>query len=214
MGYATAKHLQAQGHDLVLTARTEESFQRIKKDFPDALHFKVDLTNDEDLNSFLTRLKSKVKKLDVLINNAGEFVESAFAESTLADFDRMYKLDVRAPFMVTKEAVPLLRKANAPIVINMSSVAAVGQYPKVAAYSAAKAALTKITEVARKDLEEDGIRFTVIHPHQVNTWNDKQGDRMLRPDDIAELIGFIINTHPNCQVLRVDVSSIKPVRQE
>lgn len=212
IGRATARRLRDQA-SLILLTKTDESQKSLKEEFPEAFCFAVDLTNTRNIESVIKTVKGLTQSIDVLINNAGTYASALFEETSVEQLDNQYAIHLRAPFLLTRELLPLLRKGSNPIVINISSAAAFARSPREAVYSAAKAGLTTLTDIIREELQKDGIRFTVVQPYGVNTWNDAHPENYLRSEDIADLVDFVINSHPNCQILTVDVSSVKQWRK-
>ena len=213
IGLAVAKKLKNRFSYLILLTKTKKSSERLKEEFPKAEIIRVDLTREKEIIKFLKEIKSKLTHLDLLVNNAGFYLCKPFEETVTDEFDYQYFLHMRAPFILIKKLLPLLRKAKSPLVVNISSAASIAHFRNESVYTAVKAGLTALIEVIREELQKDNIRFTVIHPYGVNTWNDPYPDRLLRPEDIAELIYYLTRTHSNCQILRVDLSSVKQWRQ-
>ena len=213
IGLAIARKLRGQFSPLVLLTKTKRSSAFLEKEFPEAEIIKIDLTKKEEITRFLKKIKSELNHLDLLANNAGLYLCKPFEETTSDEFDYQYFLHMRAPFILIRELLPLLKRAKNPLVINISSAANIARFRNESVYTATKAGLTALIEVIREELQKDNIRFTIIQPYGVNTWNDPHPERLLRPEDIAELVYFITRTHPNCQILRVDLSSTKQWRQ-
>lgn len=192
IGLAIARKLKKPDTALMLITKTERSFRFLKKEFPKGFIFKVDLTKKQEIKEFLKEIKSKIAYLDVLVNNAGIFLAKPFEKTEATDFDNLYALHMRAPFILIRELLPLLRKAKNPLVVNISSAANIARFRNESIYTASKAGLTALTEVIREELQKDNIRFTIIQPYGVNTWNDPNPENLLRPEDIAELVYFIL----------------------
>jgi len=213
IGYAIAKKLSNQADKLILVARTEKSLQKLKKEFPKALNFQIDLGEEKEIEKMLIEIEEKVKGLDVLVNNAGSYFSESFKDTKSSEFDKLYAVHMRAPFLLINKLLPLLKKSKSPIVVNISSASSFARFRTESIYASVKSGLTALTDVLREELQNYNIRFTTIHPYGVNTWNASNPEDLLRTEDIAELIGFIINAHPNCQIQRVDLSNTKQWRQ-
>lgn len=75
-------------------------------------------------------------------------------------------------------------------------------------YSASMAAVTAFCNSLRKELNPRGIRIVVVHPAGVNTWNDPEPNKRLRPEDVGSLIKFILEADKNCQIDEVTLSAL------
>ena len=115
-------------------------------------------------------------------------------------------------FIITQKLLPLLKKANHPQIINISSAANYARLPTESAYTAVKAGLSALSEVLQKELQKHNIRVSTIHPWTVNTHNLENPQNYLKPEDISKLILYIISTNPNCNILNVELSAVSDWR--
>jgi NADP-dependent 3-hydroxy acid dehydrogenase YdfG len=207
IGFAIAKAVEEFASTLILTTKSQESATRLEGEFPTANIHQFDLTDETKTSEFLDEIR-RYGKLDVLVNNAGFYVGKRIDNITVEEFDTLYEIHMKAPFMLIKHLLPLLRASDCSQVINISSAANYARIPGESAYTAMKAGLTALTDVLREELQEFQIRFTTIHPWAVNTHDAENPETCLRPEDIGQLVSFIINTHPNCQIMNVELSSV------
>jgi 3-oxoacyl-[acyl-carrier protein] reductase len=212
IGFAIAKAVEEMAENLILVTKSKESFKRLEKSFPRAENFRVDLSNEEKTMEFIKKVKNEFDRLDVLVNNAGFYIGKKFEETTTNELDELYKIHLKAPFLLIQKFLPLLKKSECPQVINISSAANFARLPGESAYTAVKAGLSAIGDVLRDELQKHRIRFTTIYPWTVNTRNFKNPENFLRPEDVGEVVAFIINTHPNCQILNIELSSVSDWR--
>lgn len=212
IGFAIAKAVEDVAENLILVTKSKEAFRHLEKYFPIARNFNVDLSNEEKAIKFITNIKYEFDRLDVLINNAGFYVGKKFEETTISEFDELYKIHLKAPFLLIQNLLPLLRKSDCPQVINISSAANFARIPGEAAYTTMKAGLSAMGDVLRSELQRYRIRFTTIYPWAVNTHNFENPQDFLRPEDVGEVVVFIINTHPNCEVSNIELSSVSDWR--
>lgn len=208
IGLAIAKALQKQDTRLFLVTKTKKSAKILKAKFPDAIIFSCDLTKEDEVNLLVQKIKRETIRLDVLINNAGFYLGKRFEEINPKEFDELYKIHLESPFMLMQGFLPMLRRSLYPQIINISSAANFARIPTESAYTAVKAGLTAMSNVLQKELQNTGVRITIIHPWTVNTHNLSRPENCLQPEDIADLISYIVNTSPNCQILNVELSAI------
>lgn len=212
IGFATARKLYCQDNNLFLVTKSRKSFQLITREFPGAHCFMCDLSSEKSILNFISGVKKNIKSLDVLVNNAGNYTGKLFTQTATDDLDQLYRIHLKAPFILIKEFLPLLENATNPLVINLSSAAAMAQLPTESAYTALKAGLTAMGKVLQNELQNKNIRLTNIHPWTVNTHKLENSKNYLEPGDIADLVNFIININPRCEILNVEISATKDWR--
>lgn len=132
--------------------------------------------------------------LDVLIHAAGVIALSPLATVSPAEMDRHYRINVRAPLLLTQSLLPLLRSATGQIVFINSSVG-VRSKEQTGAYAASKHALKAVADTFRMELNADGIRVLSVFPGNTATPMQQQicatlgksyaPQAMLQPDDVA-----------------------------
>ena len=124
--------------------------------------FQMDVSNRKSVQTVLDRVKSKWGRLDILVNNAGINKPSDFDLITDEDWDSILGVNLKGPFIVTQEALPLLEKSGAASVVNIGSVS--GQYggPRTAHYAASKAGLISLGQVIARFGAKKNIRCNTI----------------------------------------------------
>ncbi|EQD41632.1 oxidoreductase [mine drainage metagenome] len=206
IGHAIASSLY-NGNSLILLTKTKDSHAKLKKEFPKALCYRCDITSDLELRKTLKDVESNFRSIDVLVNNAGIFLGKEFEKTGLKEFDNVFSVLIRAPFAVTTMLLPLLKKSKYPQVVTISSAAAFAPMVTESVYSAAKSGVSTLMEVAREELQKYKIRFTLVEPFGVNSHNIPNPKNLLHPEDIGDLVKYIINTDRNCEILTVSLST-------
>jgi NAD(P)-dependent dehydrogenase (short-subunit alcohol dehydrogenase family) len=146
-----------------------------------------------------------IEKLDVLVNNAGVANLGAIQDQTVEDFDRHFAINVRAPYFLTQQLLPLLGEGSS--VIFLSSVVARVAFDGASASSASQGAVEVITRTLAKELGPRGIRVNAIAPGAIDTdmaqgfigsdegreyvKNMQALKRIGQPDDIADAVLFL-----------------------
>jgi len=211
IGFAIAKSIEGLADELILITKSK-SFETLKQSFPNARNFKTDLTSESDLESLIDKVTSELNRLDVLVNNAGFYVGEKFENTNVLQLDELYKLHLRVPFLLIQKFLPLMKKSNRPQIINISSAANFARLPGESAYTAVKSGLSAMGDTLRSELQSQKIQVTTIHPWAVNTHDSKNPENFLRPEDIGELVTYILRTHPNCQIMNVELSAVSDWR--
>ncbi len=154
IGKAIALRLAATGADLAITFRAsqseaEQTVREIAALGGEALAICADLENAEDICEAVASAIDEFGRLDILINNAGVFESVALEEITLAQWDRMFATNTRAPFLMAQAALPHLRRASGRIV-NIGSLGGTHPWATHGHYCTSKAALHMLSQVMAK----------------------------------------------------------------
>ena len=176
----------------------------------DAQAVPANMANEEDIKRVVDAHRERYGRLDVLINNAGVGIGSPIADAETKKLDMQFDVNLRGVYLTLRECIPLLKEAAAEhrkaLVVNTASIAGVRGQGWLAAYSATKAGVIALTEAAHQELSRDGIQLTAFAPGFVDTpmtdWAEDQvpRDEMIRPEDIAEAVRFLLRTSPACIV--------------
>ena len=173
-----------------------------------------DLTKTASLDGMLAEVARVFGGVDVLLNNAGMAQSTPFGEVSEAEFDRIMAINVRVPYFLTQKALPYLRSSRAASVINIASVVAHAGYPLQSAYGASKHALLGFTKSLAAECYKDGIRVHAIAPGGVYTdmvriaRPDLTSDGMILPEDIADIVHFLLSSRGNAVVDEIIVHRV------
>jgi len=141
----------------------------IKKDGGNAEFLKLNVSNDRDCAEAARAVNSKHDRLDILVNNAGLGHVGAIEQTTADDLDRLYSVNVRGMFSLTKAFIPKMLERKQGVIINMSSVGGVAAVKDRIAYCTTKFAVVGFTKCIALDHALDGIRANCICPGRVET---------------------------------------------
>lgn len=154
----------------------------------DKLHvIQCDLTNQTDISALCSRLSIIAGKLDVLINNAGIVKDSLFATMSVDDFNAVMTTNVLSLFMLSKEALMLLRGAEHPTIINVASIAAIVPSVGQVNYSASKGAIVSFTRTLAAELAPRGVRVNAVAPGMIESKMVKKVSRTVVRDIINSI---------------------------
>ena len=129
----------------------------------------LDVTSEEQIKSLYSELNDHWGQVDILVNAAGIEIEKTIEETTLEEWNRIFAINVTGTFLMSKYALPLLRKSSDASVINFGSYDGFIADPKLAAYCATKGAIHALTRAMACDHGPDGIRVNAICPGFVDT---------------------------------------------
>ena len=153
----------------------------------------ADFCDSAGLPQVVDEVIAHTGRLDVLVNNAGMMQEALAEEMSLTDWERTIAVNLTAPFMLIKAALPHLRRTRGAIV-NVGSIEGLGANPRHAAYCASKAGFHGLTRAIAVDHGEDGIRCNAVAPGWIDTdLNEAFIESMPDPGAFRRNIGHI---HP------------------
>jgi meso-butanediol dehydrogenase/(S,S)-butanediol dehydrogenase/diacetyl reductase len=133
------------------------------------IYIQADLSRAADIDRAIDMSVARFGGLDVLVNNAGIMFEKTVEETSEEDWDGMMAINLKAPFLLTKKAMPFLRQSSGASIINIGSIEGLASNPGHPAYSASKAGLHGFTAAVAVDHGRDGVRCNAIAPGWINS---------------------------------------------
>ncbi|MFE9328109.1 SDR family NAD(P)-dependent oxidoreductase [Nocardia sp. NPDC052278] len=129
----------------------------------------IDVGDEESVKAAVAEAVRTLGGLDTLVNVAGILRSAHFVETTLADFEKVLRVNLVGTFLVTREAIPALRQGNGPAVVNFSSTSANFSHPYMSAYAASKGGIQSMTHALAMEFSKDGIRFNSVQPGSISS---------------------------------------------
>ena len=175
MGLATAQAFAEAGAAVVLADFKEDAVNAAAEMLVAAGHkaiaVRCDVSDDAQVAAMVDRAVAEFGRLDAAFNNAGVMARIApTADSTREDWDRVMAVNAKGVFLGTKCAIPAMRRAGGGSIVNISSVAGIGQsLHQEPAYAASKGAIRIFTKVTASQHAKDRIRCNSVHPGPVDT---------------------------------------------
>ena len=130
---------------------------------------KTDIGSEDDVRILMETVRDDYGRLDVLINNAGICIEVPIHEMSVAQWEKTMAVNAKGVFLTTKHAFEILKAAENPSIVNISSIEALGANPTHAAYAASKGAVSSFTHNTALEYGAFGIRCNAIAPGWINT---------------------------------------------
>jgi NAD(P)-dependent dehydrogenase (short-subunit alcohol dehydrogenase family) len=211
IGQATAIRMGRLGIRVVVCGRRLEPLQQtvaeITKGGGEAVAVQADVAEEAGADQVLETALMAYGSVDILVNNAGISGGSTIHDHSVEEWDRVLAVNLRGPFLMTRAALPHMRRQKSGHILNISSESAMEHYPGDGAYGVAKHALNALSEYAQRENQELGIRVDVICPGMVVTeMTEKiQGlnhEKCLYPEDIAELVLWLVSRRANIKIGR------------
>jgi NAD(P)-dependent dehydrogenase (short-subunit alcohol dehydrogenase family) len=210
IGRAVSVALAQEAATVVLAARSiqklQETADKVTEAGGKAEIVVTELTEEESIKNLVKVTNEKFSRLDILVNNAGVTHSARLEETITEDWERCMQVNARAPFILCREALPLLRKSQAGYIINIASVVGVKGYPLQSAYTSSKHALRGMTISLSEELKGSNIRVHLLCPGGVDTElvqkvrPDIKKDELMQPEEIAELVLYLV-THKGNAVI-------------
>lgn len=187
----------------------------------EVIALKADLSDENEVDNAVKEIKDNFKNIDVLINNAGISLIKFFDETGLEEWDRIFNVNVKSAFMLSKAFIPNMINRKKGNIINISSMWGISGASMEVAYSASKAALIGMSKALSKEVGPSNINVNVIAPGVIDTkMNNNLSDedlevlseetpmgRIGKPEDVANMAVFLASdkaTFITGQVISVD----------
>jgi 3-hydroxy acid dehydrogenase/malonic semialdehyde reductase len=211
IGEATARLLAENNYQLIICGRRQERLAALAKELSKKTKvttLSFDVREKESVEKAIRSLPDAWKKIDVLINNAGNAHGlDPIQKGNVDDWDAMIDINVKGLLYVSKEVIPGMTERKSGHIINIGSIAGKEAYPNGNVYCASKFAVDALTQGIRMDLNPFGIKVTSINPGLVETEfalvrfkgdadrasNVYKGIQPLTGQDIADIIFYVLS---------------------
>jgi NAD(P)-dependent dehydrogenase (short-subunit alcohol dehydrogenase family) len=164
MGVDIAKAALAAGNAVVATARDPEALTQAVGEADDLLAVKLDVTSNADAEAAVEAAVERFGRIDVLVNNAGNFNAGFFEELTPEQMERQLSTTLVGPMNVTRAVLPVMRRQRSGHVITISSSAGLTGFEFGTAYAASKFGVEGWMESLRPEVAPFGIHTTIVNP--------------------------------------------------
>ncbi len=214
IGRATALAFSARGARVVLVSRHRDAGEAVLEEIRgtggEGIFVPVDVAVPEQVQGLVARADAEWGRIDILINNAGIYMQGDVGATSVTDWERLMAVNVTGAFLCTKYAVPVMARTGG-VIVNVSSEAGLVGIPHQVAYNVSKAALIGLTRSCAVDLASMGIRVNCVCPGTTETplvrdalqrtsdpeaarrrlEADRPLNRLGRPEEIAAAILFL-----------------------
>jgi short-subunit dehydrogenase len=198
IGKATARMFALHGYNLYLTSRNEknllQTIEDLKRDFPtvsvDGKAF--NLGNKQEAQLFGEWVNTEVDTIDVLVNNAGNFIQGNVSNEPDGALEEMIQVNLYSAYHLTRNLLPKMMQLKSGHIFTLCSIASLAAYPNGGSYSISKFALLGFTKNLRRELQPHGIKVTAIISGAAYTDSWKASgvspQRLMEADDVAKVI--------------------------
>lgn len=207
-GAAAARRYVAEGARVAVADVQDEAGKALVAELgASARYFCLDVTDEEAWSAAVDGVRDAFGGLDVLVNNAGVLQFGGVSDTSLADYERVVRVNQVGTFLGMRAVADTMTAAGAGSIVNVSSIEGLRAAPYVLAYTASKFAIRGMTKCAALELGEKGVRVNSVHPGMIDTRmvRDAAGPdadlspvaqkialrRLGQPEDIADLMVFL-----------------------
>lgn len=168
IGFELVKLFASEGHTVFALSRNEKPVNQLGLENVHALS--CDLSESLSVEAAVNEIQSHTQTLDILINNAGQFLKQEFKDTVMQDVKKVYDTNVFSVFDLTHRLLPLMNsKTHVVTISSMGGVQGSMKFPGLAAYSSSKAAVITLTELLAEEYKENGPSFNVLALGAVQT---------------------------------------------
>lgn len=196
IGRAMAEVLKEDGASLVLISR---DLSKLKKSFvkfsqESTLLLQGDVSLSTDVSRMVKEMLLKFGKIDVLINNAGIFLDKPLDKTTLPEFESIINVNLKGVFLMSAAIIPVMKKQKDGFIINIGSKISHNTKisPNMVLYATTKYAVEGFSYALSKELRQFGIRVTCLMPGTVNTFFSLKSREFLSPHTVGLLVSTLI----------------------
>ncbi|MFT5942765.1 MAG: 3-oxoacyl-[acyl-carrier protein] reductase [Sediminicola sp.] len=168
IGFEMAQLFANEGHQVLALSRNEKPISELKH--KNITSFSFDISKKEDIQRMEDFINKTWSCVDVLINNAGKLLNKPFLDSSMEEFEEVYKVNVFGVARITQSVIPhMSKKGHVVTISSMGGVQGSAKFPGLAAYSSSKGAVITLTELWAEEFKEGGPSFNVLALGAVQT---------------------------------------------
>ncbi|MCS3457844.1 NAD(P)-dependent dehydrogenase (short-subunit alcohol dehydrogenase family) [Aeromonas sp. BIGb0405] len=189
IGYALVEELTRQGYRVFATGRNQEALTRLKQE-TGCLGETADLADPVALLALYASAEQALGPIDVLINNAGMNSRKApLVDTTLEEFDQQYAINLRAPYLLAREALKSMQPRGQGYLINVVSTVAKRSSETMGVYTAMKQGFAGLSQVMMKEAQPHGIKVTTLYPGGTDTsFRAQARPQYMQPASVARTL--------------------------
>jgi NAD(P)-dependent dehydrogenase (short-subunit alcohol dehydrogenase family) len=215
LGLAIARALAAEGASLALLARAgaelDQAIASLVAGGGQALAVAADVTRADEVERAARTVLERLRRLDILILNAGTWQGAPIHETTEAMWDQLLGLNLKGAFLALKAALPTMIAQKRGTIVGISSLGGLVGQSGSSAYAASKWGLRGLLESAALELKPHHIRVSIVYPHNINSAGraiapgSDERNKALEPADIASLVAWICRAPEHVSVGNVSI---------
>jgi len=200
IGKELAKQLIKENCNLFLTSTNSKKLNKLKNELKcskkTSIFYKSsDFSDMNNISKLIKEIRNKMKKIDILINGAGIFKIKSISKSSIQDFDSIFNVNIKTPFILSKEFSKDMEKNNWGRIVNIGSSSSYSGFENGSLYCSSKHAILGLSRSLHSELKQKNIRVSCISPGSTQTKmgkisKEQDFSTFLKPQDVARYIIF------------------------
>jgi NAD(P)-dependent dehydrogenase (short-subunit alcohol dehydrogenase family) len=176
--------------------------EKVAKDLQEkgleAIALPLDITNETQIESVVQKIVDQYGHLDILVNNAGTDLTVSIEELSIDDWDRILSVNLRAPFILSKTVLPLMKQQGGGHIVNIASTAAKRAWANASAYHASKWGLMGLNHALHVEARPHGVKVTAVvaggmrTPFLLDRFPDLDPNVLQDPKNVAETVLYVL----------------------
>ena len=214
VGCAIARALAAKGVTVCLVGRNREALERVSAETGSGIVCRADLTVDADVQAVVSVAGDELPGVDVLVHCAGIIEGDEMATASAADFDRQYRVNLRAPYVLTQALLPMLVQRRGQVVF-VNSTAGSTAGPGSGQYAATKHGLRAVADSLRAEINADGVRVLSIMLGRTATpmqaalaareGREYRPELLVQPEDVASVVSSALTLPRTAEITELAI---------
>lgn len=220
LGAAICQVLGKAGVTVVAADIRENLVQQVAQEIEGAggkaLALRADISDPEQVDETIRRIDSQFGRLDILVNNAAIDITVPIEELSVDDWRRIVDINLSAPFLLSRAALPLMRRQKSGHIVNITSTAAKRAWPNASGYHATKWGLLGLSYALHAELRPENIKVTAVvsggmrTPFLLDRFPDIDPNVLQDPHNVAETVRFVLTLPEESVIPEI---SVMPMRE-
>jgi NAD(P)-dependent dehydrogenase (short-subunit alcohol dehydrogenase family) len=176
----------------------EQAAKELQAKGMEAIALSLDITNEQQIQTAVQKILDQYGKIDVLVNNAGTDITLSVEELTIEDWDRVMNVNLRAPFVLSKFILPLMKQQGSGHIVNIASTAAKRAWANASAYHASKWGLMGLSHALHVEGRPHGVKVTAVvaggmrTPFLLDRFPDIDPNVLQDPKNVADTVRYVL----------------------
>lgn len=193
----------------------EQMAQGLRDRGLEAMALPLDISNDEQIATGIQKIVDQYGKIDVLVNNAGIDVTLPLEELTIDDWDKVMGVNLRAPFVLAKSVLPIMKQQGEGHIVNIASTAAKRAWANASVYHASKWGLLGFSHALHVEARPHGVKVTAViaggmkTPFLLDRFPDLDPNLFQDPKNVAETVRYVLMQPAETVVPEITVIPMK-----
>ncbi|GAP97667.1 SDR family oxidoreductase [Leptolyngbya sp. NIES-2104] len=215
LGEAICRVLASAGVTVIVADIREELAEKVASEISSeggkAGALRLDVTDEAQIQSSITKVIEDYEHLDILINNAGIDVTVSIEELDIKDWDRIMAVNLRAPFILSQAVLPHMKQRRSGHIVNIASTASKRTWANATAYHASKWGLVGFSHALHVEARPERVKVTAViaggmqTPFILERFPDTPLDKLQDPKNVADTIRYILTQPPETVIPEVMV---------